>query len=155
MTDTIELTIGSKFDFIEIVSSVTKGVTELGGFDEDTTNWIELAIRESVINAIKHGNHESTEWPVDVRYTLDDSVLTILVRDYGRGFDLAKVPDPLDPENLLNPNGRGIFYMKSFMDEVEFSKHPDGGTIVRMTKRRKDPDGNGKGETGSDGPSDD
>ena len=153
MTDTIELTIGSKFDFIEIVGSVTKGVTELSGFDEETTNWIELAIRESVINAIKHGNKESAEKTVDVTYTLDQVALTILVRDRGRGFDPTCVPDPLDPENLLNPNGRGIFYMKSFMDEVEFSKHPDGGTIVRMTKRLTEPDGNGKGETGSDGPS--
>lgn len=155
MTDTIELTIGSKFDFIEIVSSVAKGVTELSGFDEDTSNWIELAIRESVINAIKHGNREAADQPVDITYSLDPTALTIIVRDRGRGFDLAKVPDPLDPENLLNPNGRGIFYMKSFMDEVEFSKHPDGGTIVRMTKRLTDPVGNGKGETGSDGPSDD
>lgn len=153
MTDTIELTIGSKFDFIEIVGSVTKGVTELSGFDDDTSNWIELAIRESVINAIKHGNREAVDQLVDVTYSLDPTALTILVRDRGTGFDLAKVPDPLDPENLLNPNGRGIFYMKSFMDEVEFSKHPDGGTIVRMTKRRTDPDGNGKGDTGSDGPS--
>lgn len=153
MTDTIELTIGSKFDFIEIVSSVTKGATELSGFDEDTSNWIELAVRESVINAIKHGNREADDLPVDVTYSLDPTALTILVRDRGRGFDLAKVPDPLDPENLLNPNGRGIFYMKSFMDEVEFSKHPDGGTIVRMTKRQIHQDGNGKGETGSDGPS--
>lgn len=155
MTDTIELTIGSKFDFIEIVSSVTKGATELTGFDEDTANWIELAIRESVINAIKHGNREDSNEHVDITYTFDETALTILVRDRGRGFDSANIPDPLDPENLLNPNGRGIFYMKSFMDEVEFSKHPDGGTIVRMTKRRTDLNGNGKGETGSDGPSDD
>lgn len=143
MTEKIELTISSKFDLIEIVSSVTKGATERTGFDEDTANWIELAVRESVINAIKHGNREDPAKRVDIAYTFDETELTIVVRDRGRGFDPARIADPLDPENILNPNGRGIFYMRSFMDEVEFSRHADGGTIVRMTKRRTELNGNG------------
>lgn len=155
MADSIALTIGSKFDFIEIVGSVTKGFADLAGFDEDAANWIELAIREAVINAVKHGNRHATELPVDIVYTLDRGTLIIDVRDRGAGFDPSTVPDPLDPKNLLSPNGRGIFYMKSFMDDVAFSVHPDGGTIVRMTKCRTESDGTGKGETRSDGPSDD
>jgi serine/threonine-protein kinase RsbW len=153
MKDTIELTIESKYEFIELVGSVTKNVTEMIGFDEDAANWIELAIRESVINAIKHGNLLAAEKPVDIKFTLDQSSLTVYVRDRGEGFNPLIVPDPLDPENLLNPSGRGIFYMKTFMDEVDFSHHPEGGTVVRMLKRRSDPDT--KGDTESDGPSND
>jgi serine/threonine-protein kinase RsbW len=153
MKDTIELTIESKYEFIELVGSVTKNVTEMLGFDEESANWIELAIRESVINAMKHGNQLVAERPVDIKFTLDGRALTVYVRDRGVGFDPMLVPDPLEPDNLLNPNGRGIFYMKTFMDEVDFSRHPDGGTVVRMVKRRSDPDS--KGETGSDGSSND
>ena len=153
MKDTIELTIESKYEFIELVGSITKNVTEMLGFDEESANWIELAIRESVINAMKHGNQLVAERPVDIKFTLDGRALTVYVRDRGVGFDPMLVPDPLEPDNLLNPNGRGIFYMKTFMDEVDFSRHPDGGTVVRMVKRRSDPDS--KGETGSDGSSND
>ena len=153
MKDTIELTIESKYEFVELVGSVTKNVTEMVGFDEDAANWIELAIRESVINAIKHGNQLAVEKPVDIKFTIAQASLTVYVRDRGEGFDPLLIPDPLDPENLLNPNGRGIFYMKTFMDEVDFSHHPEGGTVVRMLKRRSDPDT--KGDTESDGSSND
>ena len=126
---------------------------EMVGFDDDSSNWIELAIRESVINAIKHGNRLAADKSVDIKFTLGQSSLTVYVRDRGEGFDPLLIPDPLDPENLLNPSGRGIFYMKTFMDEVDFSHHPEGGTVVRMLKRRSDPDT--KGDTESDGPSND
>jgi serine/threonine-protein kinase RsbW len=153
MKDTIELTIESKYEFVELVGSVTKNVTEMLGFDDDAANWIELAIRESVINAIKHGNQLVADRPVDIKFTFDGASLTVYVRDRGEGFNPLLVPDPLDPENLLNPNGRGIFYMKTFMDEVDFSHHPEGGTVVRMLKRRADPET--KGETQPDGSSND
>ena len=144
MKDTVELTIESKYEFIELVSSLTKNVTDMAGFDDDASNWIELSVRESVINAIKHGNRLAADRPVDVKFTLEPGSLTVYVRDRGEGFDPTQLPDPLDPENLLNPNGRGIFYMRTFMDEVEYSHHPQGGTVVRMIKRR--PGSEEKGE---------
>ena len=153
MKDTIELTIESKYEFVELVGSVTKNVTEMVGFDDEASNWIELAIRESVINAIKHGNRLEADKPVDIKFTLGGSTLTVYVRDRGPGFDPLLIPDPLDPENLLNPNGRGIFYMRTFMDEVDFSHHPEGGTVARMVKRRSESEN--KGDTGDDGSSND
>lgn len=152
MENRIELTIASRFDNVELVGSITKSITEMLEFDEDTASWIDLSIRESVINAIKHGNRLSAEKPVNIRFDLENDALVVVVRDYGEGFDLSLVPDPLDPVNLLNPNGRGIFYMKTFMDETDYSLHPDGGTIVRMVKRKVSPEN--KGETATNGPSD-
>jgi serine/threonine-protein kinase RsbW len=150
MKGTIELTIESRYEFLELVGAATKHVTEMVGFDEDSASWIELSVRESVINAIKHGNQLVADTPVDIRFTLDAEKLTVYVRDRGSGFDPTQLPDPLDPENLLNPNGRGIFYMRTFMDEVDYSSHPQGGTVVRMIKRCTDP--LDKGEMTSDGP---
>jgi serine/threonine-protein kinase RsbW len=136
MTETFELSINSKFEFVDKVSSMTKVMAGRLTFDDDTAGWIDLAVREAVINAIKHGNKSLEAKKVDVKFIIEPGSLTVFVRDRGDGFDPAQLPDPLDPENLLNPAGRGIFFMRTFMDEVEYSTHPDGGIIVRMSKHK-------------------
>ena len=137
MTETIELSIDSKLEFVDLVASVTKSVTAKMGFDEDDASWIELAVHEAVINAITHGNKSSDEKQVDVRFVTEQEALTVYVRDRGEGFDPSQLPDPTSADNLLNPSGRGIFYMRTFMDEVEHSIHPDGGSVVRLTKNKR------------------
>jgi serine/threonine-protein kinase RsbW len=134
MIETIELSIDSKLEFVETVASITKRVTAKLGFDEEDASWIELAVHEAVINAIMHGNRSDAEKKVDVRFITDNGALTVYVRDYGEGFDPDQLPDPTKSDNLLNPSGRGIFYMRTFMDEVEHSIHPEGGSVVRMKK---------------------
>jgi serine/threonine-protein kinase RsbW len=133
---TIELTINSSFKFTELVASVTDNITQIVGFGQEDAHWISLSVRESVINAIKHGNKLDYAKQVDVTFVIGEENIAIYVRDYGEGFDPDKIPNPLDPTNLLNPSGRGIFYMRTFMDEVIFSSHPQGGTVVKMLKRR-------------------
>ena len=137
MTETLELSIESKIEFVDMVSSVVKSVSTKMGFEEDDTNWIELAIHEAVINAITHGNKHAEDKQVDVKFVLEPEALTIYVRDRGDGFDPNQLPDPTDADNLLKPSGRGIFYMRTFMDEVEHSSHPEGGSVVRLTKRKR------------------
>src|SRR5262249_55377670 len=136
MTETIELTIKSKFELVEEVGSITRTVTDKVGFDEDTAGWIDLAVREAVINAIKHGNKNVELKDVDVKFVIENESITVYVRDWGEGFDPEKLPNPLDPDNLLNPAGRGIFFMRTFMDEVDYSTHPEGGSICRMAKHK-------------------
>ena len=137
MTETLELSIPSKLESIETVSSEVKKATGKIGFDEDDANWIELAIHEAVINAITHGNKQSDSKKVDVKVITEDDSLTVFVRDRGAGFDPSQLPDPTDVNNLLKPSGRGIFYMRTFMDEVEHSSHPEGGSIVRLKKWKR------------------
>jgi serine/threonine-protein kinase RsbW len=137
MTETLELSIESKVEFVDMVSSVVKSVSTKMGFEEDDTNWIELAVHEAVINAITHGNKHAEDKQVDVKFVLEPEALTIYVRDRGEGFDPNQLPDPTDADNLLKPSGRGIFYMRTFMDEVEHSSHPEGGSVVRLTKRKR------------------
>ena len=137
MTETLELSIESKIEFVDMVSSVVKSVSTKMGFEEDDTNWIELAIHEAVINAITHGNKHAEDKQVDVKFVLEPEALTVYVRDRGEGFDPDQLPDPTDADNLLKPSGRGIFYMRTFMDEVEHSSHPEGGSVVRLTKRKR------------------
>ena len=137
MTETIELSINSKLEFVDLVASVTKSVTAKMGFSEDDASWIELAVHEAVINAIMHGNKNVVDKQVDVRFVTEEEALTVYVRDYGKGFDPTQLPDPTDADHLLNPSGRGIFYMRTFMDEVEHSIHPEGGSVVRMKKNKR------------------
>jgi serine/threonine-protein kinase RsbW len=133
----IELSIDSKLELVWTVESVANSASAKLGFDEDDAGWIELAVREAVVNAIKHGNHYLADKQVDVEFLIGQDVMTIYVRDRGEGFDTTSMHDPLDPERLLSPTGRGILWMRTFMDEVEYSAHPEGGCVVRMRKDRR------------------
>jgi serine/threonine-protein kinase RsbW len=101
---------------------------------------VGVALRESVINAIKHGNCSDVRKRVHVEFTVlqGDAVpgLAIRVRDEGCGFDPSTIADPLAQENLLKSTGRGILMMRSFMDEMTFQRTEEGGMEVRMLKRR-------------------
>jgi serine/threonine-protein kinase RsbW len=105
------------------------------GVSEELSFGIEMALREAVTNAMVHGNQEDESKSVEVIFNCHDNELEIEVRDQGEGFDPAKVPDPTNAENLLKTSGRGIFLMRTFMDEIEWRNRPEGGTAVRMTKR--------------------
>ncbi len=106
------------------------------GFSDDAIFGIDMAVREAVANAVKHGNELDESKSVDVT-VVDDSVnIEITVRDYGNGFSVEDVPDPTNPENLLKPNGRGILFMQNFVDTVEWHIHPDGGMFVKLVKSR-------------------
>lgn len=129
------LSIGSRFENIELVQLMLKGSLERLGLDEDNRHWIDVAVREAVANAIKHGNRQDPGKQVEIDLRLDGDTLEIQIQDEGIGFDPSSLEDPLAPENLLKPNGRGIFYMKSFMDDIQYRPRPGGGTVVTMRKR--------------------
>ena len=128
------LVLASRFDNIEVAERVLLDLCRRAGLDSDDDYWLVTALREALANAIRHGNDQDPARHVRVAYVVDDSTVTITVEDEGEGFDPKKIPDPTDPENLLRPNGRGIFYMRQFMNRVDFSPAPDGGTAVRMVR---------------------
>jgi len=134
-------------DFVQVVSDhVSRGV----GLDEDALHWVSVAIRESVINAMKHGNQNDASKHVFVEFETTAGLapaLSIRVRDQGPGFDPEEVADPLAPENLLKSSGRGIFLIRNFMDDVQLRRAPEGGMEIRMVKRVQPPDpaGNASG----------
>lgn len=135
----IRLEIPSHFDMLDFVQLVSDHMGRVGGLDEDSAHWVGVAVRESVINAIKHGNAEDWRKHVIIEFALEPSdepmKLTVRVVDQGAGFDLIEVADPLAPENLLKSSGRGIFFMRNFMDDLTLQRAPEGGTEVRMVKR--------------------
>ena len=134
----IRLEFTSAFEMLDFVQVVSDHLSRRVGLDDDAMHWVGVAIRESVINAIKHGNRNDSSKRVFVEFgtsTGDAPELSIRVRDQGEGFDPELVANPLDPENLLKSSGRGIFLIRNFMDDVELRRAPEGGMEIRMLKR--------------------
>ena len=101
---------------------------------------MSVAIRESVTNAVRHGNKLDSEKRVVICFEVGKGELSVSVEDEGEGFDPGEIPDPLAEENLLRASGRGIFFMKNFMDEVTYDFEPNRGTRVTMVKRVERPE---------------
>ena len=131
-----EIQLPSRIESVEEAASVADEFAKSVGHGDEFIYAIDLAIRESVANAVKHGNKFDESKVVEVRFADTSDGFEITVRDFGTGFSVEDIPDPTDPENLLKNNGRGILFMNSFMDEVSWSNPADGGLEVKMVKKR-------------------
>ena len=135
----VRLEFTSAVEMLDFVQVVSDHVGRSFGFDDDALHWVGVAIRESVINAIKHGNRYDESKRVFVDFERapgpEPPGLLIVIRDQGMGFDPETLANPLDVENLLKPSGRGIFLIRNFMDEVSLQRAAQGGMEIRMVKR--------------------
>jgi len=135
----VRLDFRSSLDMLDLVQAVSDHIGRIAGLDDEAVHWTGVAVRECVINAIKHGNRNDDRKRVHVEFTaLDGDAgpgIAIRVRDEGGGFDPASLVDCRAPENLLKGSGRGIFLIRSFMDELELHRAPEGGMEVVMVKR--------------------
>jgi serine/threonine-protein kinase RsbW len=136
-TGPVVLWLSSRFENIELALAALAIVCHERGVSEDVEHWIGMAVREAVANAIKHGNKLDPSKKVYVSLDEDRDRLTIVVGDEGEGFEPEKVADPLTPENTMKTSGRGIFYIRSFMDDLSFMRGESGGTILTMSKNLK------------------
>ena len=130
----IRMSLSSRFENIEMAQHLCGKLLEGRGLPDETRHWILMALREALANAIKHGNGRDLAKRVHLEMNVVDGWLQIRIRDEGAGFDPATVEDPLAPENRLKTSGRGIFYMKTFMDEVRFSRAEGGGMELVLRK---------------------
>jgi serine/threonine-protein kinase RsbW len=134
--ETTELTLPSRIEAIDKAATAVAGLVTRSGIGEDDAFGIDMAVREAIANAVIHGNKldETKLVEVNIKSSLDS--LEISVHDQGKGFDPETISDPTKEENILKSSGRGIFFMRNFFDEVDWSISPEGGTTVRMIKRR-------------------
>ena len=134
-TREVRVQIDSRYEFIDLVQRMAEDLCRVARLGRTTALNVGLAVREAAANAIKHGNRLQAGKRVLVIFQVEPQKLVVVVRDQGRGFDLQRLKNPLAPENVVQNHGRGIFFMKSFTDDVNFSRLPSGGTEVRMEKR--------------------
>jgi serine/threonine-protein kinase RsbW len=138
----VHLQIHSTIKALDLVQAVTEFIARQLGVTEDSLHWTAMAVRESVINAITHGNKNDPEKRVFIEFGARPHAspvdFIVRVRDEGTGFDPATLRDPLTPENVLKSSGRGIFLIKQFMDDVSIQRAAEGGMEVRMVKHLRD-----------------
>ncbi len=126
--------LSSRYPNIELAEALLGFVCRKRGLSGETEHWIGMALREALANAIKHGNRQDPAKRVLLGLGGDSRTLAIEVGDEGSGFAPDDVADPLAPENQMKTSGRGIFYMRTFMDEVAFSRGETGGTLLTLKK---------------------
>jgi len=131
----IRMSLSSRFENIEMAQHLCSRLLEGRDVPEETRHWILMALREGLANAIKHGNRQDVAKHVHLEMDIVANTLAISIRDEGAGFEPAEVGDPLSPENRLKTSGRGIFYMKTFMDDVRFERHAEGGMQILLKKK--------------------
>ncbi len=104
------------------------------GLDEEKINGLLLAVTEATTNAIIHGNKNNSLKLVRINVTVENSILTIKIKDEGNGFDPSIVPDPTNPENLLKDSGRGLYLMRVYMDSMDINVTPEGTETILKIK---------------------
>lgn len=131
----IRLAIGSRLELLSLIHAIIEGIAREQKLNEETTMALQVAVIEAGTNAIQHGNVFAETKAVKFDFLVQNGGIEIQVDDYGKGFDPSQVEDPTSDEtHLLSPHGRGLFLMRSLMDEVTFEERPDHGTTVRLKK---------------------
>ena len=136
MTDgrTLELNLESTLDSVEASELIVQQLARRRGFSEQETEQFMIAIRETMANAVSHGNGYSREKSVYFEVVADSTQCKVTVRDQGLGFDPDQVPDPTAEDNLLRTSGRGLLLMRSFVDELSIRRADPAGTEVVLIK---------------------
>lgn len=132
----VSYTLDSTLESVNKVEQEALQMALKAGFDEDARDGIGLAVREAAVNAVLHGNKYDPNKKVNVSYEVTGDSLIIKVADQGKGLKVEEVPDPLAPENLMKQSGRGIFLIRSFMDDVQI-RELQPGTELTMVKHLK------------------
>ncbi len=131
----VKLRLLSRIAYVDLVHEVAEDLARDAGFPKPAALNIGLAVREAFINAIKHGNRMDAVKKVEIEFERNSELFRIWVRDEGPGFDWESMADPLEPANIFRTSGRGIFFMKHFVDRVSFQRRRVRGTEVLLEKR--------------------
>ncbi len=136
--EVVELRIPSRTEHLSIVNRVAEELAAQLSMSEDDRDAVATSVIEAATNAIQHGNRNDAAKTVTVRFVVSPGRLEVVVTDEGKGFDPSLVDDPLKPENLLRERGRGLFLIRAFMDDVQYSPG-ERGTVVRLVKHLRRP----------------
>ena len=129
----VSYTLDSTLETVNNAEETAGRIAAEAGFDDEDVMKISMAVREAAVNAVLHGNAYDPGKKVTLAFERTAQDLVITIRDQGKGLDPNKIPDPLASENLLKTSGRGIFIIRSFMDEVQI--HPSHmGTEIKLIK---------------------
>ena len=130
MATRVAYTLDSTLDSVNMVEQTAEQLAQKAGFSDEDLHKITMSVREAAVNAVLHGNAYDPGKKITVAYETTSDKLAITISDEGKGLDASDIPDPLAEENLLKTSGRGIFLIRSFMDEVKIRDLHPGTEIV-------------------------
>jgi serine/threonine-protein kinase RsbW len=130
----VDTLLESNLDSVDDAEASAVKIAEEIGFDEDELHKIGMAVRESMVNAVVHGNRYNARKKVHFTVRKAADHLTVAIRDEGEGFEYSALPNPLSEENLLRQSGRGLLLIQAFVDKLEVTRRAPGGTEVKMVK---------------------
>jgi len=125
-----------RVNLVQEIESLTEQASIHAGLAEEERDSLAISVTEIANNAIIHGNRRDPKKKVFVNVRAKAGEVRVVIRDQGGGFEPDKLSNPLDPENLLRESGRGVFIVRSLMDEVNFD-FSRGGTEITIIKRNK------------------
>jgi serine/threonine-protein kinase RsbW len=132
--ETVERSLDSTLDSVDSAEELALSVAQRAGFGDEDLMKIGMAVRESMVNAVVHGNRYNERKKVRFSVAKSPERFTVRIADEGEGFNFDGLPDPLAPENIMRTSGRGIFLIRSFMDEFRIRRLEPGGTEVTLVK---------------------
>ncbi len=132
-----EIRISIKSNLTELVKmeKLSRKIAKQTHLSEDQRDNLSIAVTEAVGNAIVHGNKKDPNKKVEIIFEIQNDQIQISVIDEGSGFNLEQLADPLDPDNVMKESGRGIFILKTLMDDVDFIFSAKGTTISFTLKK--------------------
>jgi serine/threonine-protein kinase RsbW len=132
--ETYHLEINSDPNKLPLVEEFLEDISAGTNLGKARLNNLLLAVNEAISNAMIHGNKASTEKKVSLKVEIYEDALKVYIKDEGKGFNPEEVPDPTSPENIFRDSGRGLYIMKSCMDEVSYNFTPEGTELVLSMK---------------------
>jgi len=131
---TVNQVLDSTLESVDQAERVTLDLARESGFGEEELDRIGMSVRECMVNAVVHGNRYNAHKKVKLSLSRTPDQFTIRIADQGEGFDPSQLPDPVAGDNLLRQSGRGIFLMKTFMDDLQVRRLQPAGTEVTLIK---------------------
>ncbi len=135
-TQRIDTYLDSELESADAAENLVVGVAQEVGFGDEDIHKIGMAVRESIVNAVVHGNRYNRRKKVHLAVSSGSDRLSVKIGDEGEGFDVNALRDPVADHNLLQQSGRGIFLIKAFVDEFSV-RRLDRGTEVTLVKYRQ------------------
>ncbi|MFI5144497.1 MAG: ATP-binding protein [Ignavibacteria bacterium] len=133
---TVTKEIRSSRSNIKEIEKLLLSVNEEFKLPEEQLNNVMIAVSELLLNAIVHGNKQDEKKLVKFAVGYDDKIMKISIMDEGNGFDETKMNDPTSEENLLKTSGRGMFIVKSLVDDFSYKKTKEGFEIILTVKKK-------------------
>ncbi|MGE5680419.1 MAG: ATP-binding protein [Bacillota bacterium] len=135
---TYQLEIFSDPNLLPEVEEFLENISKEINLEKSRINNLLLSVNEAISNAMLHGNKSDINKKVKITVNINQTKLSISIKDEGKGFDPEKIPDPTSPENIFKESGRGLYIMRTCIDDMHYIFHPDGTELILVTRINKE-----------------